>query len=274
MMKMTTAFALFVFISGFSVPTFASPNNALSEAGEPTPPSAFPNETEETFANPPSGVLLSPDGEIIGAVVDFIFDLKANRILYAAGVLHTSEEFANRVLVFPWSSVQVNLDLNSFTLDEGKTPFEKAPSFSAEAWPSLPTEQWTATINAAGKDKRNDNAAMGHVSDPVLARASDLIGKTVTTTKGEDVGSLAELLVDPEDGAIAYAVISFDDSGDNSHLVFYSLPWTTVQADPVQLTFVVPDAVKKELHDSPLPPIEREPRLEASVVREKNHMTA
>lgn len=273
MMKMTTAFALFVFISGFSVSTFASPDNALSEAIEPTPPSASPNE-EEAFSNPPSGVLIAPDGEIIGAVVDFIFDLKENRILYAAGVLHPSEEFENRVLIFPWNSVQVNLDLNSFTLNEGKPLFEKVPSFSADAWPSLPTEQWTATINAAGKDKRNDNAAMGPVSDPVLARASDLIGKTVKTTKGEDVGALAELLVDPENGAIAYAVISFDDSGDNSHLVFYSLPWTTVQADPVQLTFVVPDSVKKELHDSPLSPVEREPRLEASAVREKNHMTA
>ena len=206
----------------------------------------------------------TPDGKVIGAVVDFIFDLRANHILYVAGVPLASEESRSRVFIFPWSSVQVNLELNSFVLNEDKTSFKEAPSFSAEAWPSLPSAQWKAAINAAWKDKRNAHSAAAPAADQALARASDLIGKMVKTAKGEDVGALAELLVDPEKASIAYAIISFDDSGNNSHILFYSLPWTTVQADPVQLTFVVPDFVKDELHAPSLSPWDRNPTLEFS----------
>ncbi|MGE0684225.1 MAG: PRC-barrel domain-containing protein [Candidatus Binatia bacterium] len=256
MTKMILAFSLLILMSGFS--------SSLASS----------SETEETLADSQSGVLTTPDGEIIGAVVDFIFDLKANHILYVAGVLHTSEEFKNRVLIFPWSAVQVNLELNSFVLTEDKTMFKEAPSFSADAWPSLPTAQWKTAINAALKEKRNAHFATLPASDLVLARANDLIGKTVKTAKGEDVGALAELLVDPEQGSIAYAIISFDDSGNNSHLLFYSLPWTTVQADPVQLTFVVPDFVKDELHTPSLSPLDRKPALEIFALREMSDRTS
>jgi sporulation protein YlmC with PRC-barrel domain len=255
MTKMLIAVSLFVLMSGSS------------------PLSASTNEVEEMLSDSQPSVLTTSNGDVIGAVVDFVFDLRANRILYVAGVLQAPEEFKNRVFIFPWSLVQVDLDLNSFALNEYKTIFKEAPSFSADAWPSLPTAQWKTAINAAWKEKRNAHPATP-ASDQVWARASDLIGKTVKTAKGEDVGALAELLVDPEQGSIAYAIISFDDSGDNSHVLFYSLPWTTVQADPVQLTFVVPDFVKEELHNPSLSPLDRKPVIEVSALRERNAATS
>jgi sporulation protein YlmC with PRC-barrel domain len=264
MTKITTALSLFVLTSGFSAPTFARHENASWETVASTPPSTSTDDAENVFADSQPGMLTTPDGEIIGAVVDFIFDLRANRILYVAGVLHAPEEFKNRVFIFPWSMMQVNLDLNSFALNEDKTIFKKSPSFSADAWPSLPSAQWKTAINAAWKEKRSAHFTAAPASNQALSRASDLIGKTVKTAKGEDVGALAELLVDPENGSIAYAIISFDDSGNNSHILFYSLPWTTVQADPVRLTFVVPDFVKEELHDPARSPLERKPALEGS----------
>lgn len=273
MTKMTTVWSLMILISSFSAPTFASQAQTFGEAAEPMPPSILA-KAEELSSEAQSGVLTSPDGEIVGAIVDFIFDLRANRILYAAGVLHEPEEFRNRVLIIPWSLMQVNLDLNSFTVNKGELDFETTPSFVEDAWPSLSAVQWKAAINAAWKEGRSPDSAAPPVSAQVLARASDLIGKTVKTAHGETVGDLAELLVDPEHGSIAYAIISFDDSGDNSHVVFYSLPWATVQADPVQLTFVVPDSVKEELQTPPLSPVDHNPVIEDFAFREMNHITS
>jgi sporulation protein YlmC with PRC-barrel domain len=274
MTKITTALALFILLSGFSAPTFASQGNAPWEAVESTPPSTSTNDAEEIFSESQPGVLTTPEGEILGAVVDFIFDLRANRILYTVGVLHSSEEFEDRVFVFPWKVAQVDIDTNSFTLKEGKTLLPKAPSFPLDAWLTLPPAQWTAAINAAWKEKESANFAKAPASDPVLSRASDLIGKTVKTAKGEDVGALAELLVDPEKGSIAYAIISFDDSGNNSHILFYSLPWTAVQADPVQLTFVVPDFVKEKLHDPPPFQADCRPACKVEALHAANGMTS
>lgn len=272
MMRIATACFFFILTSGFFAPTFASPETAPPADSVLAPLSTAAKKTEKAFSDLQLGVIKTPKGETIGALVDFIFNLRANRLLYAAGVMQTPDEFKNRVLIFPWSVMQADLDLNSFILNGGQTIFTEAPNFSAEEWLNLPTAQWRTAI-ITWQEKRNDNFAKAPTSDQSLSRASDLIGKTVKTAKGEEVGVLAELLVDPEKNSIAYAIISFADSDDDSHTLFYSLPWTTVQADPVRLTFVVPDFVKKELHDSPRFPMDRDPRLEASVSREMNDTT-
>jgi len=271
MMKLTTLSSVLALFGSIAASEFIPPQNALGETFHSNLSATSSEQTEEVFADSQLGVLTTPEGKVVGAIVDFIFDLKANRILYAAGVFQEPEKFKDRVLVFPWNIVHVNLDLNAFVLNSQEISLASAPSFSAQAWLDLPSAQWKKAIVAVGKEKRSAHLKGIPASAQVLSRASDLIGKKVETLKGKTIGALAELLVDPERGSIAYAIISFDDSGTNSHLLFYSLPWTTVQADPVQLTFVVPDFVEEEVrHPTFLSP-DDESALEVFVSPQKNN---
>lgn len=61
-----------------------------------------------------------------------------------------------------------------------------------------------------------------------MARASDLLGKAVSNTKGEDLGRIQDLIVD-QSGAIAYVIIGSGGMmgvGDRLSPV----PWITLQA--------------------------------------------
>ena len=198
MTKFTTAFSLFVLLSGLSVAAFGSQKSVLWETVESGPNPLQPAKLEEGILDPQPGVLETPDGEVLGTVIDFIFDLRMNRILYTVGVLHSPEEFANRVFVFPWGVAPVDINTNSFTLKGGQAILQKAPSFPVDAWPNFPSARWTTAIDAAWKEDERLNVAMASASDPVLSRAGELIGKTVKTVSGENVGTLAELLIDRE----------------------------------------------------------------------------
>jgi sporulation protein YlmC with PRC-barrel domain len=252
MMKYTTVSSVLILLSSLSVPTFANQESKPRNIAKSTSPSSSVGEADEVILDQQLGVLATPDGEVIGGVIDFVFDLQANRVLYTAGVLHSSEDSKSRVFVFPWRVVQMHPDLNAFTLSEDKTILQKAPSFPLEAWPDLPPARLKAALTTAWKEKDSQNSAASLAPDIALSKASDLIGKTVKNAGGKDIGTLAELLIDPEKGSIAYAILSLDVSGSNSQTLFYPLLWTTVQVDPVQLTFVVPDFVKEEFHDHSL----------------------
>jgi hypothetical protein len=67
---------------------------------------------------------------------------------------------------------------------------------------------------------------------------------TIKNLAGRDVGTIEQLLMEPETGSIAYAVLSFEDKERRTHTVFYALPWDTVHVNPVQHTLVA-DVDKK-----------------------------
>jgi len=188
--------------------------------------------------------MATPKGAEIGTVKDFVLDLKAGRIAYIVGVFDRIGTSSNRMFAIPWEAVKVDLETNAFTLNKGKTVLESAPSFTPDPWANLPTSQWTGAVSAYWKEKLRHNFSAAGTPDFALYKASDLVGMTIKNLAGRDVGTIEQLLMEPETGSIAYAVLSFEDKERRTHTVFYALPWDTVQVNPVQHTFVA-DVDKK-----------------------------
>src|SRR5262249_24091406 len=86
--------------------------------------------------------------------------------------------------------------------------------------------------------KLGHNFAAANILKPTLCKASDLVGTAIKNPRGQDLGTIAELLLDPEKGSIAYAVLSFEDKRRSDHTVFFALPWNIVRVNAVQRTFV------------------------------------
>lgn len=185
------------------------------------------------------GRITTPKGMEIGEVQDFVLDLEAGRIAYTARVFNQIGGLDNRVFVLPWSMVKVNLETNTFTLSEDKAVLETAPSFSLDTWLTLSASQWADTVTAYWQEKLGRNSAAVPAPGRVLSKASELVGVTIKDPAGEDVGTIEELLLDPETGSIAYAVLSSKDIANSNRTVFFALPWEMVQVNPVQHTFVV-----------------------------------
>jgi sporulation protein YlmC with PRC-barrel domain len=84
---------------------------------------------------------------------------------------------------------------------------------------------------------------------PQVLRASEILGNQVLNRAGEQLGSLKELVVDLEDGRIAYAVLSFGGflgRGDK----FFAIPWEALILNPKDHTFLL-DVDKEVLKKAP-----------------------
>jgi hypothetical protein len=84
---------------------------------------------------------------------------------------------------------------------------------------------------------------------PHVLQASAVIGNKVLNPAGEQLGNLKELVIDLEDGRIAYAVLSFGGfigMGDK----LFAIPWEAFLLSPKDHTFIL-DVEKDVLQEAP-----------------------
>lgn len=82
------------------------------------------------------------------------------------------------------------------------------------------------------------------VGQPQVLSASTIIGDGVRNAKGEDLGKIEEVMIDLQEGRIAYAVLSFGGFlgvGDK----LFAIPWQALELRPDEHKFVL--NVSKEL---------------------------
>jgi sporulation protein YlmC with PRC-barrel domain len=80
-------------------------------------------------------------------------------------------------------------------------------------------------------------------------KASDLIGKKVQSNEGKKLGEIKDLVIDPEEGNIEYAVLDFGGFlgiGDK----YFAVPWEALNFTPDQKAIVL-DVSKKDLKQAP-----------------------
>jgi sporulation protein YlmC with PRC-barrel domain len=83
---------------------------------------------------------------------------------------------------------------------------------------------------------------------PVLS-ATTMIGDQVVNSQGEDLGKLEELMIDLDEGKIAYAVLSFGGflgMGDK----LFAIPWDALTVDTVNERIEL-DIQKETLKEAP-----------------------
>lgn len=84
---------------------------------------------------------------------------------------------------------------------------------------------------------------------PNLLSSTSLTGTDVRNPQGEDLGEIKDLMIDLDDGHIAYAVLSFGGFlglGDK----LFALPWDMLTVDTENECFVV-NITKDKLEDAP-----------------------
>jgi sporulation protein YlmC with PRC-barrel domain len=82
-----------------------------------------------------------------------------------------------------------------------------------------------------------------------VLKASDLIGMTVQGTDGKKLGDIKDLVIDPEEGGVEYAVLEFGGFagiGDK----YFAVPWEALQLDQTYKKLSL-DVHKKDLKNAP-----------------------
>ena len=82
-----------------------------------------------------------------------------------------------------------------------------------------------------------------------VLKASELIGMSVQGTDGKKLGDIKDLVIDPEEGGVEYAVLEFGGFagiGDK----YFAVPWDALQLDQTNKKLLL-DVHKKELKNAP-----------------------
>lgn len=82
-----------------------------------------------------------------------------------------------------------------------------------------------------------------------VLKASSLIGKKVQNTEGKKLGNIRDLVIDPENGDIQYAVLDFGGFlgvGDK----YFAVPWEALQLTDDHKAVIL-DVSKKDLKHAP-----------------------
>lgn len=85
--------------------------------------------------------------------------------------------------------------------------------------------------------------------NPRVLSASTMMGDTVRNSEGQDLGEIEELMLDLDEGRVAYAVLSFGGVfglGDK----LFAIPWEALSLRPDEHAFVL-DVEKKTLEQAP-----------------------
>ena len=242
MKKIMVSFSFLALMTVFSLPGYTFYRDVTKQRSDPIPRPTIPleNESEEAVEQPQEGMVMSPDGEIIGVVIDYIFDLQSSRVFSMVVVMPLSTEQAPPpVMVLPWSLVRVGPEGNSFTLKEDLTYFQNLFQSSLHALPYSFPVQWQAVSHDARRNQNDEEMLSGLSPEVFLVKASDLIGKMLTTKAGEQVGEIAEILVDPQRGSILSAIIAAEEKSNPEEVLFYSLPWARIHVNPLKMTLIL-----------------------------------
>lgn len=100
-----------------------------------------------------------------------------------------------------------------------------------------------------GQEKKAKQQNLSSEKEPGVLKASNLIGKNVKNPEGENLGEIKELVIDPEQARIAYAVVSFGGflgMGDK----LFAVPWKALRMDRDKDVLVL-NVAKERLKKAP-----------------------
>lgn len=189
------------------------------------------------------GKVVNRVGEDLGKIEELMIDLQSGKIAYV--VLSFSEfmGLSNKFFAIPWQILTLRLHEHAFLLGITKETLERAGGFEKGNWP-LTREELAGTYISYGyqpywqvqtgmpeeaeSERMTRMETMTGRENPDFLSASTIKGDKVVNKAGEHLGKIEELMIDLEDGRVAYAALSFGGFlGLGSKL--FAIPWRALQ---------------------------------------------
>lgn len=155
--------------------------------------------------------VMNPQGERLGAVQDLAIDAERQRVAYAVlsfgGFMGVGEKW----FAIPTASLSLPEDGEHFILAVEKDRLKNATGFDKDRWPSMGDSTWSVQVHEYYGVKPYW-ASDGEGSTPTdlrIQKATEIIGRSVQNDRGENLGEIKDLVIDPDRYRIAYVVLTF-----------------------------------------------------------------
>jgi sporulation protein YlmC with PRC-barrel domain len=92
---------------------------------------------------------------------------------------------------------------------------------------------------------------MKNLKEELLLSAGNLQKTTVKTPTDEKVGTIKDVVINTDDGTIAYVVLAVDTGFLNLNSKYFAIPWTALKFDTAQEDVVIFNIDKDRLENAP-----------------------
>jgi sporulation protein YlmC with PRC-barrel domain len=143
--------------------------------------------------------LTNPQGEVIGYVSDLVLTSNLDDVSYAAVL-------AGRQLhAIPWSALRTGPD-GGIVADISQQDLLHASGFTA--WPTEGNPRW---LGSAGRPVQTIGPGVATTGGLSIQdrRVSRVVGMSVTGQEGSKIGTVKDLIVSTDTGAVPYTIVSF-----------------------------------------------------------------
>jgi sporulation protein YlmC with PRC-barrel domain len=191
--------------------------------------------------------------EDLGEIEEFVVDTDDGSISYAVLTFGGFLGMGEKLFAVPTASLRADVPKERFVLDVEKERLKSAPGFAKDAWPDMASPTFRSEMTAyygeddRGKEPRDRAASAGLPGH--LMKSKDLVGTDVRNRQIEKLGAIEEVVLDLDEGRIAYAVISFGGflgMGDK----LFAVPTEALKFSPDGEKIVI-DADKERLENAP-----------------------
>ncbi len=172
--------------------------------------------------------VINADGEDLGKFDDLMIDLAEGKIAYAALSFGGTLGMGNKLFAIPWKALTLRVHEHAFVLDIPKEVLRNAEGFDKDNWPATSRESLSTMYSYYGYQpywetettKRIDlpreteserltrTTRTEDVDNSGFLRASKIQGEKVVNRDNDTLGKIEDIMIDLQDGRIAYAVIS------------------------------------------------------------------
>jgi len=188
-------------------------------------------------------------GKELGTVKDTVINVTSGQIDYAALSYGGFLGLGDKLFAVPFDAFthrhDVSADKHFLVLNVDEETLKRAPGFDPNKWPNFADPQFSTGIDKYYHKFRTPRGALtieskpGQIkievdanrsvtaksSQPILHRASHIMGMTVRNAASKDLGSVNDLVIDMETGKVRYAALSYGGFlglGDK----LFAVPWS------------------------------------------------
>ncbi len=171
----------------------------------------------------------SRDNQELGHIADLAVDPQSGRIPYAAISFGGWLEMGDKLVAVSLDELDIQSE-DRITLNVTKSQMKKVQGFDQDDWPTRPNASFVTAQALTGNTDRDDrDEQMQRITR--VKKASDLIGMEIKNRQDEDLGSVENLYVDPNESRVCYAVVSHGGwLGMGDELL--AVPWESLNLNP------------------------------------------
>lgn len=153
----------------------------------------------------------NPQGEDLGEVQDLAIDAERGRVAYVVlsfgGFLNMGEKW----FAIPTGALTLPDDCKNFVLAVDQNRLKNAPGFEKDKWPSMGNAAWAMKSHEfyGQRPYWMDGGDEATPENLRIQKASEILGREVQNDRGEKLGEIKDLVIDPDRYRVSYAVLTF-----------------------------------------------------------------